>query len=105
MYFLSLIGYLFSFHFVTLLGVVIGTILFDIHSEANPLSSFLLSSHVYFVGFLIVFPLHFLYWIFIDKGTFYNIKSRILNMITDYMLLVLSTLCTIGTLFMIDTFF
>lgn len=100
----SVIKHLFAFHVVTVIGIIVGAILFNIHSEANPLSSFLLSSSLYFIGLLIVFSLHFIYWIFVDKGTFYNIKSRLLDMITDYIYLIIATMATVGTLFMIDTF-
>lgn len=105
MHFFAFIKHLFTFHLVTVIGIIVGLILFNIHSEANPLSSFLLSSSIYFIGFLIVFSLHFIYWIFIDKATFYNIKSRFLDMLIDYIYLIVSTLATIGTLFIIDTFF
>ncbi len=103
--FISFFKYIFSFHFVTVIGIASGIFLFNTHSEQSPLSTTLSTFPIYLIGFIIVFSLHFLYWIFVDKGTFYNIKTRIADMMSDYVLLIISALSTTGTLFILTTFF
>lgn len=81
-----------------------GLILYNAQSEANPLSSFLTAGKLYLIGFLVVAALHFTLWIFSDKATTYNIKERLLNLSGDYFFLIASVLCTIGSLFVLNTF-
>lgn len=95
---------IFEFHFITVLGVIIGCIIYNIHSETNPLNNILTTPDIYIIGFLIVFALNFIYWIFSDKASFYNIKNRLINMFLDFIFLVLSALSTIGSLFLLSTF-
>lgn len=96
--------FVFGFHFVTILGVLIGYIIYNIHSETNPLNVILTTPDIYIIGFLIVFALNFIYWIFSDKATFYNIKNRIFGLFVDFVFFILSGLGTVGTLFLADTF-
>ncbi len=105
----SLVGrffrFFFEFRFITILGVIIGSIVYNVHSETNPLNVILTTPDLYIIGFLIVFALNFICWIFIDKATFYNIKTRLLDLVFDFVFLILSGLSTVGTLFLINTFF
>lgn len=96
--------FFFGFHVITILGFFIGCIIFNIQSETNPLTGIVSSGKLYFVGFLMVFVLHFLYWIFADKATFFNIKNRIFLCVWDYIFLILTTLSTVGTLFLLNTY-
>ncbi len=100
----TFLKYFFGFHFVSMIGVIVGFLLYNAHSEKNPLSTFLTTPDLYFIGFLLVAALHFCLWIFTDKASSFNIKGRLLNFIGDYFFLVLSTLCTIGSLFLLTTF-
>ncbi len=104
----SLLGrffkFFFGFRFVTVLGVLIGCIVYNVHSETNPLDVILTTPDLYIIGFLIVFALNFICWIFLDKATFYNIRSRIFDLIFDFVFLILSGLSTVGALFLINTF-
>lgn len=96
--------FFFGFHAITILGFFIGCIIFNIQSETNPLTGIISSGKLYFIGFMIVFVLHFLYWIFADKATFFNIKNRIFSLLWDYVFLILTTLSTVGTLFLLNTY-
>ena len=96
--------FFFGYHFITVLGVIIGCIVYNVHSETNPLNVILTTPDLYIIGFLIVFALNFIYWIFSDKATFYNIKIRLIDLFSDFIFLVLSALSTVGTLFLITTF-
>ncbi len=96
--------YFFGFHFVSILGVLVGFILYNIQSVTNPLSSFLQAETLYIVGFFSVAALHFILWIFVDKATTYNLKGRILSFIGDYFFLIAAILSTVGSLFLLHTF-
>ena len=96
--------FFFDYHFITVLGVIIGCIVYNVHSETNPLDIILTTPDLYIIGFLIVFALNFIYWIFADKTSFYNIKMRLIDLFSDFVFLVLSALSTVGTLFLITTF-
>ena len=96
--------FFFGFHVITILGFFIGCIIFNIQSETNPLTGIVSSGKLYFIGFSMVFVLHFLYWIFADKATFFNIKNRLFLLFWDYIFLILSTLSTVGTLFLLNTY-
>lgn len=96
--------FLFGFRFVSLIGVFIGSIIYNIQSETNPLDVILTSLNLYLIGLLIVFVVHFILWIFSDKATFYNIKGRVFGFVIDYVFLLLSILSTVGALFLINAF-
>ena len=96
--------FFFGFHVITILGFFIGCIIFNIQSETNPLTGIVSSVKLYIIGFSMVFVLHFLYWIFGDKATFFNIKNRLFLLFWDYIFLILSTLSTVGTLFLLNTY-
>ena len=98
------VKFFFGYHFITILGVIIGCIVYNIHSETNPLNVILTTPDLYIIGFLIVFALNFIYWIFSDKATFYNIKMRLIDLFSDFVFLVLSALSTVGTLFLLTAF-
>lgn len=100
----GVLKFLFGFRFVSLIGVFIGSIIYNIQSETNPLDVILTSLNLYLIGLLIVFVVHFILWIFSDKATFYNIKGRIFGFVFDYVFLLLSILCTVGSLFLINAF-
>ncbi|MBR4931568.1 MAG: hypothetical protein IKZ02_00925 [Alphaproteobacteria bacterium] len=95
---------IFRFRFITIIGFFIGCIIYDIHSEINPLSNILKTVDLYIIGCFMVFVLHFVLWIFTDKATFYNIKGRVLNFLGDVFFLFASTLGTVGSLFLLNTF-
>lgn len=96
--------FFFGFHVITMLGVFIGCVIFNIQSETNPLMGIVSSGKLYMIGFSTVFVLHFLYWIFADKATFFNIKNRLFLLFWDYIFLIISTLSTVGTLFLLNTY-
>lgn len=98
------VKFFFGYHFITILGVIIGCIVYNVHSETNPLNVILTTPDLYIIGFLIVFALNFIYWIFSDKATFYNIKMRLIDLFSDFVFLVLSALSTVGTLFLLTAF-
>ncbi len=100
----SIFKNLFGFHFTTIVGICVGYYIFSIHGENNPLSSFIKSPQLYVIALLFVLSLHFLYWIIIDNSTFYNIKMRLTSFFSDFFFLIISALCTIASLFLIDTF-
>lgn len=100
----SFLKYFFGFHFISIIGVVIGLFFYNVQSEINPLSSFLTAGNLYLIGFLVVAALHFILWIFSDKATTYNLKGRLLNLVGDYFFLIASVLGTVGTLFVLETF-
>ncbi len=100
----NFLKYFFGFHFISILGVLVGMFLYYAQSETNPLSSFLTSPNLYVICIFTVFVIHFILWIFIDKSTIFNLKHRILNMIGDYFFLVFTTLGTVGSLFLLNTF-
>lgn len=100
----GILKFLFGFRFVSLIGLLIGSLIYCIQSETNPLDVILTSVNLYFIGLLIVFAIHFILWIFSDKATFYNIKSRIVAFACDYVFLLLSILSAVGTLFILNAF-
>lgn len=100
----GILKFFFGYRFVTLVGIIIGSIIYNIHSETNPLDLILTSVNLYVICLLIVLAEHFILWIFADKATFYNIIGRILSFISDYIFLVLAILCTVGSLFLLNAF-
>ncbi len=100
----NFLKYFFGFHFISILGVLVGMFLYSAQSETNPLSSFLTAPNLYVICFFTVLVIHFILWIFVDKSTTFNIKNRLLSIIGDYFFLVFSILGTIGTLFLLNTF-
>lgn len=100
----NVLKYIFGFHFISILGVIVGIILYDIQSESNPLSSFLTAPSLYLIALLVTGVIHFILWISVDKATSYNMKGRVLGFITDYFILIACILSTAGSLFMMNTF-
>ncbi len=101
----SIFSSIFEFHFVSLLGIGMALWLYHIQSETTPLSAFLFSSHIYLIAFLIVVACRVISWVVLDTATFYNIRSRLLGIISDYILFVMALLGTLGCLFLFNVFF
>ncbi len=100
----NFLKYFFDFHSISILGVILGFAFYNSQSESNPLSSFITAGNLYGIAFLIVAAIHFILWIFSDKATTYNLKGRLLTLVGDYFFFVASVLCTIGSLFVLNTF-
>ncbi len=100
----KLFNNLIAYRFLSLCGIAMGAYIFSLRSEFMPLTSFLLEMKTYLIALLIVLGFRLFIWISIDKATFYDISSLIKNIIVDYIMCVLMMICTIGTLFVVDTF-
>ncbi len=100
----NFLKYFFGFHFISTIGVLVGSFLYSVQSETNPISSFLTAPNLYVICVVTVIVIHFILWIFVDKSTSFNLKNRLLNMIGDYFFLVISILGTVGSLFLLNTF-
>lgn len=101
---LNFIKAFFSFNFPTLAGLVVGFWLYSLHSERQPLSTFLTESYLYIILFLLVLAFRLIIWLLLDKASLRNIKKLALNIIQDTIILTLVTLSTVGFLFLFNTF-
>lgn len=93
-----------SFRFSILLGLIMAFWLYASQSETQPLYSFLISSQIYLIAFLIILGFRLIIWVFIEKGALYNIKNMLINIVVDYITCILILLNTVGCLFLINTF-
>ena len=101
----SFLSPFFSFHFVTLFGIGIALFVYMISNENQPLSSFLFSRNLYLLSSVIAISIRILLWIFIDKGTFFEIKRLFGKLIQDVIVINAVILSTLSFIFLATTFF
>lgn len=96
---------LFSFNIASFTGIIVGWVLFTTYTGSMPLPPLLFSQELYFMGFLGVCLFHFFLWVLLDKASFYNIKNRLKDLLTDYIVLMVVTICFCAMSFLIATFY
>ena len=95
----------FAFHFTTLAGLVIAGCVWSYSSEGQPVSSFLFSPNLYIISSLVAATIRILLWIFIDKGTFFEIGHVFKRIIKDVIVINVVILSTLSSIFIAETFF
>ena len=93
-----------SFRFIILAGIVMGLWLFSVQSEQVPLSALLTEKRVYLISFLIVFGFHVLFWILVQKASFYDIWGYVWRIFRDTVIINLVVLSTVAACFLLYTF-
>ncbi len=93
-----------DFRFVILAGIAMGLWLFSVQSEQVPLSALLTEKRVYLISFLIVFGFHVLYWIIVEKASFYDIWGYVGRIMRDTVVINLVVLSTVAACFLLTTF-
>lgn len=94
-----------SFRLITCVGILIGLWLYSIQSEQIPLSSLLTEKNVYLISFLTVIGFHVLFWIIVDKASFYDIAGYFFRIIRDTVIINCIVLSTVATCFLIQYLF
>lgn len=93
-----------GFRFIILAGIVMGLWLFSVQSEQVPLSALLTEKRVYLISFLIVFGFHVLFWILVQKASFYDIWGYVWRIFRDTIIINLVVLSTVAACFLLYTF-
>ncbi len=93
-----------SFRFLPMCGLIMGSWIYSIHTEQQPLSMYLLEIKTYLIAFLIVLGLRLFVWLTFERATFYDIKGLVKSILVDFSLFVLMMWSVIGTLFLFNTF-
>lgn len=96
---------LFSFNLATLIGGLVGLIMYANYTGSMPLPPLLFSQKLYLVCFIFVLMFHFFLWIFLDKASFFNFKNRIRELLIDYICLMFMLTCSCATAFLFNTFY
>ena len=95
----------FSFHFITIFGIVIALFVYMISTESQPISSFLFSPNLYVLSSLVAVAVRVLLWVLIDKGTFFEIRHLLVRLIWDVIVINAVILSTLSSIFIAETFF
>ena len=101
----SFLSPFFSFHFVTVFGILIAFFVYMLSNNNRPLASFIFSRNLYILSSLIAIATRLLLWVLVDKGTFFEIKRVIGRIIQDVIIINVVILSTLGSIFIIETFF
>ena len=96
---------LFSCNFISIVGIFIGFILFATYTGNLPLPPILFSQELYFMALLGIMIFHFFLWVLLDKSSFANIKNRLMDLVVDYVVLLITIICAASTIFLINTFY
>ena len=96
---------LFSFNVASAVGVLIGLIFYVSYDGSMPLPPFLFSKDLYGICLFGVAVFHFFLWVFLDKSSFYNIKNRLSDFVVDYVVLMVTMVCSCSVSFLINTFY
>lgn len=96
---------LFSFNMATIIGALVGLIIYVSYTGAMPLPPILFSQKLYLICFIFVLLFHFFLWIFLDKASFFNFKNRMSDLVVDYVCLMLMLTCSCATAFLLNTFY
>ena len=95
---------LFAFRFITLCGIVMAFFIFYSQTKAHPLSSFLFDPKMYIVASLIAVAVHIIWWVVVDKGTFYEFSKNLWRTLEDCVIINIVLLCTLSLLFWVTSF-
>ena len=101
----SIVSKMFSFRFASLMGVLMAIYVFSLRTENRPLSFFLYNPTLYVVATSVALVMRVLWWIFVDRGTFYEFSHNVMRTIGDCILINIVLLSTLSFLFLMTTFF
>lgn len=100
----SLFKSLFSFHFITIFGILIALFVANISNEIRPLSTFLFSPSLYLLASGIAVTVRVILWLMMDKGSMFEAGRIIRQIIRDVITINIVVLSTISFVFLINTF-
>ncbi|MDR2902171.1 MAG: hypothetical protein LBU87_03595 [Lactobacillales bacterium] len=92
----------FTFHYTTICGLIIGCWLYLMHSENQPISTFLTETHLYLILLLVTLGFRLITWLLLDKANLSGLGKFFLYGIRDFIVLNAVTLSTIGALFLLN---
>lgn len=95
----------FAFRFISLCGIAIALWLYSLQNEKHPISAYLTGQDVYLIAFLIVVGFHLTLWLIVEKASLYDLKGLLGRIIRDTVIINIVMLCSIGALFLVNTFF
>ena len=101
----SFLSPFFSFHFITVFGIVIAFFVYMKSTESQPISSFLFSPNLYILSSLVAVAVRILLWVLVDKGTFFEIGRLIGRLVQDVIVINVVILSTLSSIFIAETFF
>jgi hypothetical protein len=93
-----------SFRFIPLAGIAWGLWLFSMQTEMKPISSLLTEGRVYLISFMIVVCVNLFLWVFVEKGSLYDIGGYFIRVFRDTVVINWVMLSTIALSFLIHTF-
>ena len=101
----SIVSKMFSFRLVSLVGILMAVYVFSLRTDNRPLTFFLYNPTLYIVATAVAAVIRLLWWIFVDRGTFYEFGRNILRTIGDCILINIVLLSTLSFLYLVTTFF
>jgi len=101
----SLFKAFFSFNLSIVAGIIIGLFVNAIATEIRPVSSFLFEPTLYIVTSVLAATIRLVLWLVLDKGTLFEIKQLIIQIIQDILVINAVVLSTLSFIFIIETYF
>lgn len=101
----SFIAPFFSFHFITISGIIIALFVYMISTESRPISYFLFAPNLYLLSTLVAVAVRVLLWVLVDKGTFFEIGRLIGRLVRDVIIINVVILSMLSSIFIAETYF
>ena len=100
----SFLNAFFSFNLTIIAGIIIGCFINLISNEVKPVLTFLFSPTLYIISSLIAVTFRLVWWIAMEKGTMFEAKHVILQIIQDVIIINVVILSTLSTIFLWETY-
>lgn len=86
-----------SFHYVDLVGILVGIGLLMWNADTSNVFYILSSPQFYIILFLVLFLVRSWIWLLVYRGEMPYLKHAVINVITDYFHILILAICTIGS--------